>query len=161
LETSDLKAEDLAAGTDNWIASKTSSDSGYRFQVDAVGTISQADSSGTVDTKHHSRNTVQTTDATATTIFIVNPGTDKTILVKALILGSSATGNVAAYEVVAVGRNSGGTMTILSSTVTVLYESDAAFDCTVDWVTSNLRIQVTGLLATTIDWVATVDYLYL
>jgi signal peptidase I len=63
----------------------------------------------------------------------------------------------ASYEVVASVSNVAGVVTIESSTVTPIYESNSLWDVVVDSVSQYVRIMVTdGSDTETIRWVATV-----
>jgi hypothetical protein len=64
-----------------------------------------------------------------------------------------ANGDTAAYEIKALVSVVNGTVTLRAQTVTPLFESVAAWDCTVDVLDSaSLRVNVIGAAGTTIRW---------
>jgi hypothetical protein len=98
----------------------------------------------------------QTTNATPTTVAIVDPpANDRTALAVILVQGQISTGgtaDAAGYVVEVIARRSGGTTTVVGSIVRPVGEDNAAWDVT---VTSAGLVQATGAAATTINWKAT------
>lgn len=97
---------------------------------------------------------VQTTDATVTTLDSFTIASGSAVVVSWLVSAiQSTSANAAGYSVSAVFRNNAGTVTQSgTTTVTVLGESDSAWDCTCDNSTTTIRLRVTGKAATTIQW---------
>lgn len=108
----------------------------------------------------------QTTNDTPTELALNGAATYLTItsdtayLVEISLIGRKTTANTnGAYTWVGVIVNDGGTTSILGSpTVTVVHEDDAAwnFAVTADNTNDRLAMTVTGVAATTINWVATI-----
>lgn len=108
----------------------------------------------------------QTTDATPTELALDGGTTYFTItsdvayLVEISLIGRKTTANTnGAYTWTGVVVNDGGTTSILGTpSVTVVYEDDAAWDfaVTADDTNDRLAMKVTGVAATTINWVATI-----
>lgn len=97
---------------------------------------------------------VQTTDATQTTLDSFTLGSETSSTVTWTVTGVKSDGSqMAGYSVTACFKNDGGTLTQVGTTVvTVLGESDAAWDCTIDNSGTTIRLRVTGKAATTIQW---------
>ena len=116
----------------------------------------------------------QTTDATATVMALdgggtatatrTSIGTDRSAAFSALVVGRrvSAGGEAsAAYEIKGLIKNDGGAVAFVGTpSVTVLGETDAAWDCTVNAndTTNALEILVTGAAGVTVNWVAEVTF---
>ncbi len=101
---------------------------------------------------------VQTTDATVTTLDSVSLGnaTGSTVVTWIVSAIKSDASAAAGYSVSAIFKNNAGTVAqVGTTTVTVLGETNSAWDCTIDNSTSTLRLRVTGAAATTIQWGAT------
>ncbi len=99
---------------------------------------------------------VQTTDATVTTLDSFTIASGSAVVVSWLVSAiQSTSANAAGYSVAACFRNNAGTVTQSgTTTVTVIGESDSAWDCTADNSTTTIRLRVTGKAATTIQWTA-------
>jgi hypothetical protein len=112
---------------------------------------------------------LRTTDATATQSLLINGSgrftlIDNSVMTFNILVAAkeetTSSPERAGYRIEGViSRDAGvGTTNLRASTVTVLHESNAALACVVAADTTNgaLDIQVTGLAATNIRWVATV-----
>lgn len=97
---------------------------------------------------------VQTTNATETNLFSFATSTDYVYHVHAYVSGTVNTGgNAASYERVASFKNDSGTLSIIGSTTAVhTAEDDANWDCQVEASGTSIQVNVTGVAATTIDW---------
>ena len=98
--------------------------------------------------------TLTTTDATVTTIATVTPTNTKANTIKVTVTAKDkSTGNSASYGIVALAKRQGGPTT-LSGAVTALWtiEDVAGWDCTVDVLTPDVRVRVTGAAGVSIDW---------
>lgn len=101
-----------------------------------------------------SESTVQTSDATVTTIATVKPTNTKGVAIRAIIIGKDkATANTAGYGLAATAKRQGG-VTTLTGAVTVLWshEDVAGWDAAIDVSTPDVRVRVTGAADTNIDW---------
>lgn len=99
--------------------------------------------------------TLQTTDATTTTIVSFAP-TNGVVIVDAIVGCNNATNTSGgAFRVLAAFLVASGTPTIIgTSTVTVIARSDAAYTADVNASAGNIRVQVTGKAATNLKWEA-------
>jgi len=98
---------------------------------------------------------VQTTDATQTTLATFSANTNDTIYsFRAEVTGIQAGANGAGYEIKGTFKRIGGTVTQIGSTLVVYaHEDDSTWGgVTFDISGSDIRVRVTGLAATTIDW---------
>lgn len=97
---------------------------------------------------------VQTTDATVTTLDSFTLASNTTVTVSALVTAvKSDNSQAAAYSLIAIFRNNAGTVTQVGTTSkNVIGEDNASWDATIDNSTTTIRIRVTGVLATTIQW---------
>lgn len=104
---------------------------------------------------------VLTTDATVTTVQTYTIPASTTWAFDGYVVcrrtgGSSGTAeDGASYRVEGVIKNVAGTATSIGSTVTVIGESQAAWDVTVDVTGATARIRVTGAANNNISWVWT------
>jgi hypothetical protein len=124
-------------------------------------TISAATIVTSVDTKGTNTDRqpvhVQTTDATVTTLdsFTIASGSTVALswMVTCIKSDSSAAG---AFQCTAVFRNNAGTVAQVGSSSTMVLGSDFASTCTatIDNSTTTIRLRVTGVAATTIQWTA-------
>lgn len=106
---------------------------------------------------------VQTTDATATTLWSVSVSEQTAITILALVTGLLSTHGetIGGYVHCTLRRDGGGNVTVVGSAdVTSDEDSSGTPSFTVDADTTNqlARLRVTGEAAKTIDWIATVDY---
>lgn len=101
--------------------------------------------------------TVQTTDATPTTLFVVPSLNDGVMLLEARVVGSVVPlGNRAVYVLRARVNYAAGTPTVLDVLVDYSSEDDPAWNCDIVVDAGSAVVQVTGVAATTIDWKTTV-----
>lgn len=102
------------------------------------------------------RATVQTTDATVTSLLTYAMADNTTAIFEARVTGDvNAGANSAGYIRQSVyKRTGGGAATIVGAQVLALTaEDNAAWDCTIDTDGANtVRVRVTGAAATTVDW---------
>lgn len=98
--------------------------------------------------------TVSTTDATETSIGTYTTADDYVYHVEAEVLGTvNGGGNAATYKLIASFKNDSGTLSQIGSTTTVHSAEDAAgWDATIDSSGTDIRVRVTGVAATNIDW---------
>ena len=105
---------------------------------------------------------VQTTDATVTTLDSLTLLDENTYHIEAFIVGVKSDGtDRASYHLSAtVYRTAAGGATIQGS-VTSLHtqESNAAWDADFTVSGNDLRVSVTGVAATTIEWSSTITYM--
>jgi len=97
---------------------------------------------------------VQTNDATPTTLATVTPVNGEAVSIRAQVVAiRKATGDSASYGLAATAKRNGGTTT-LTGVVTSLWahEDVAAWDCTIDVSTPDVRVRVTGAAGSTIAW---------
>ena len=96
--------------------------------------------------------TVQTTDATPTTISTIAVASNSAVTINAYISGASADfSDVTGGSVQATVKNTAGTLTIVGTSLPIVNASTTAtFDIIVSG--ANALIQVTGLAATTYNW---------
>jgi hypothetical protein len=98
---------------------------------------------------------VTTTDATVTTLVLIPHAGAATITATITAL-DTGDGEVASYIITGLFNDSG---TLVGSLVKdVVGESDAGWDCTIDFSSPNLRIRVTGAVGDTVVWGATYTY---
>ena len=98
--------------------------------------------------------TAQTTDATVTTCGTVTPADATVVLVEAAVVGRKSDGTAGAvYRLAAGFRRAGGTVTQIGVlTVVVAIEDNVLWDAVFDVSGTAIRVRVTGVAATTIDW---------
>ena len=99
---------------------------------------------------------VQTANADVTTLDSFTLEDENVYQLSARVIGNEDNGDKAGYEIKATVYRDGGGATLLG-TVTSAHtqEDDVAWDCTFTVDTNDVRISVTGSLATTIDWSGT------
>lgn len=101
---------------------------------------------------------VETTDATITTLHTVPITASRTYFIEATVTarrtgGAAGTADDGAvYILRAMVTTKSGTVTIDSVVATLVAEDVAAYACTLDVSTTNIRVRVTGVASTTIDW---------
>jgi hypothetical protein len=142
---------------------KFSGDSGYRMRLSNDGRKAL---SATGDSVYQVNKdvvvSVQTTGNTATALTTVTLGEDDVISIKALVVATDAADggtNNAGYMVHATARRDGGTAALIGTpTAIATNEGTGTMDCTFDCSGSTIRLMVTGVAATTINWVATLDW---
>jgi hypothetical protein len=105
---------------------------------------------------------VQTTDATQTTVDSVTLLDENTYHVEAWVVGVQSDGsNRASYHIAATVYRTGAGNATLQGAVTAVHsqESNGAWDATFTVNGNDIRVSVTGVAATTIEWGATVKYI--
>ncbi len=105
--------------------------------------------------------TVQTTDATVTTVDSLTLAEGKAYLIQAEVVAKQADTNRGSYiRRACVYRASGGSATLQGAVQDGLtVESDANWDCTIDVNGNDARVRVTGVAATTINWACSLKIL--
>lgn len=104
--------------------------------------------------------TVQTADATVTTIITLTMRDNASVQVGVRTAGFNATTSASYYRVAAF-RSVAGTVTQIGPTTAVSTgEDNAAMDCTVSTTANTIIVQVTGIAATTINWKTYVSFFY-
>ena len=103
---------------------------------------------------------IQTTDATQTTVdgFVLLD--ENTYHLKARVVGVKSDGSErASYEIDATAYRTGAGVATLQGSVTSLHtqESDATWDATFTVNSNSVRVSVTGVAATTIEWVCVLE----
>lgn len=107
---------------------------------------------------------VQTTNATITTIATISTNTDEMIVIKGTVAGfvdatSPAFASAYGSTFFGVFRNTGGVLTQVSTTdLSEKYDFGGTPTTTLDISTTNVLIRVTGVAATTINWITTYEY---
>jgi len=103
----------------------------------------------------HESAEVQTTDATVTTLTSLTLEDENVYHVKVKATAVQSDGaNRASYEkIITVFRTAAGSATIQGA-ITIIHEieSNASWDLTLDVSGNDLRVRVTGIAATTIEW---------
>lgn len=104
------------------------------------------------------RGSVQTTDATVTTLSSISVEDGKTTHIEATVSARKTDGTAGAtYSLHSSFRRTGGTTTQIGGITTVSHiaEDDSSWNATTDVSGSTVRIRVTGAAATIIDWTST------
>lgn len=108
---------------------------------------------------------VQTTNATITTIATIATDSNELIVIKGTVagfdggVGSPAFATAYGSTFFAVFRNTGGTLTQVSTTdLSEKYDFSGTPTTTISSSGSNILIRVTGVAATTINWITTYEY---
>ena len=98
--------------------------------------------------------TVQTTDATVTTLESFTTASDTAYTIHATVSAVKSDGSqVASYVMYATFQNDSGTLTQVGTTsYSHTAESDAAWDAVLDISGTAVRVRITGVAATTIRW---------
>lgn len=98
--------------------------------------------------------TVQTTNATVTTLLSHTPTDLMTTTYEFVVVAHKTDHSQgAAYKFTATVRRSGGTVTQINTTTSLMtHEDDAAWDAVMDISSTSVRVRVTGAAATTINW---------
>lgn len=149
----------------NFVGAKVSSNSDTdSIDVDALGdgerpvsatsfrSSSTVDPKGTVDTQQPT--SIGTTDATETTLDSFTLAADTAVLWTVIVSALRDDESEAAFYVRSAGfRNAAGTVSQVGTTQDGLtLEDDAAWDCTIDNDSTEIRCRVTGKAATNIRW---------
>lgn len=102
---------------------------------------------------------VQTTNATPALSSIYTPAIGAAVYLEVSIIANAAGVNFAKYNRTMLAQNDSGTAIEQLSTVGTDYETTAGLDGTLVLVGDVVTAQVTGLAATTIDWIITGWYI--
>lgn len=105
---------------------------------------------------------VQTSGSAQTTLDNLTLLDENTYHLKTYVIGVESSGSQrASYEVAATAYRTGGGGATLQGTPTVIHsaESDANWDATFTVDTNDVRVSVTGVAATTIEWGCALQYL--
>lgn len=102
---------------------------------------------------------VQTTNATVTTIATVAIGTSKIHALRVSLTALRSTSAEGAYyERLAAYKNNAGTVTLIGAAASPITAEDAAaWDITLTISTTNVLVQVTGAVGSTIEWECVVE----
>jgi len=106
--------------------------------------------------------TVQTTDATQTTLDTLTLDAAKTYHIEAWVVGVKSDDTVrASYHIACTAYRTAAGSATLQGAVTVLHsqESDATWDATFTVSGNDLRVSVTGVAATTVRWACSLQYI--
>jgi hypothetical protein len=104
------------------------------------------------------QNRVATTNDTLTTLHTITTTSDTNITFIGYVLarrtgGTAGTaGDIASYEIKTNYKNVGGTLTLIGGSVSLIGESVAGYDCQLNISSSNILIQVQGVVDTNITW---------
>lgn len=105
---------------------------------------------------------IQTTDATVTTLDSLTLEDENTYNISAQIVGVKSDGtDRASYNFIGTYYRTGaGNATIQGSvTTTHTEESNSSWSCVLDTNSNDVRVRVTGVAATTIEWSCSISYL--
>ena len=98
---------------------------------------------------------VTTTDATVTTLELVDTANDAVYHAEAIVMATetAAHDEMASYHIAGTFRNDGGTLTQVGAT-TVIHsaEDTVGWDCDFDVNADDIRLRVTGAAATNVNW---------
>jgi hypothetical protein len=108
----------------------------------------------------HATASVTTTDATQTTLFALTLDDNRSYFITARVVGRRSDGMQRAfYWRAALAYRQGAGATMQGSVVNLAtVESDSSWDSTIDASGNDARLRATGVAATTIYWVATIEY---
>ena len=112
------------------------------------------------ETERLQSGTVNTTDATVTTLDTHSTASDTVTHVTAVVVAKQTTdfSEMASYRITGTFKNDGGVLTqVGTTTVEHSAESDAAWDCVFDTSGTDIRVRVTGVVATNISWHASLN----
>lgn len=102
---------------------------------------------------------VQTTDDTQTTLYSLTLSDTSVYWLEASIIGRKTDGTDRAYYVrQTLVYREGGSATLGTIQTPVTDESDASWDATFTVASNDILVRVTGVAATTINWVCTIRY---
>lgn len=110
--------------------------------------------------RHQVEGTVQTTDATVTTVTSYTMPDNCVGFFRVRMIGRRASnGDSAGYDSGATFKRhaAGGATLIAAVTTYAAMENDAAWGITVDASVNDVRVRATGVAAVTIEWLATMD----
>jgi hypothetical protein len=122
----------------------------------------QGDRSATIDSNGdygQVLGTTSTSNATATAVASYLVPDNKSVIIMARVTGRKTDGTQAAgYVRSAAFRRSGATTTQVGTTASIsTFEDDAAWDATIDVDSGVVRVMVTGVALTVIDWRAQLE----
>lgn len=102
---------------------------------------------------------IQTTDATYTMCSFYTLPDECLAFVTATVLGiQSGSSNTAGYKLNAVVEAQSGTRAVVSTVEqSIIKEDTPTWDANIDVSGNDVRVMVTGVAATTIDWQATME----
>lgn len=129
--------------------------------------ITKPRGTGTVGTKHDGYiiadpAEIQTTDATVTVLGTLTLLDENTYQIEALVVGVQSDGtNRASYHLAVTVYRTGAGLATIQGSVTSLHtqESDVTWDATFTISSNDVRVSVTGVAATTIEWGSTLTYI--
>ncbi len=103
------------------------------------------------------RGTIITTDDTATTLASWTVPDDSSVVVQATVVArNTSTGAIAGFYKFAAGKNVGGNVSLVGSILDIISAikdlSMLTASCTLDVSGTDIRVRVTGIAATTIEW---------
>lgn len=103
---------------------------------------------------------VQTTNATITSLAIITLTDTFTYVFKVTVTARDAAGveHAGYYRLATFFRDGGSATQVSTTTAAFTHESNAAMDCIIDASGNNVRVRVTGLASTNINWVAYIEY---
>lgn len=104
---------------------------------------------------NRARSSVQTTDATQTTLATYGPATSSCSLVIAHIVAIDGSNNVRSWTLSQPIKIVSGTASVLGTLASPLATGDvggATWAAMIDATSGNIRVRVTGAVATTINW---------
>lgn len=102
--------------------------------------------------------TVNTTDATVTTLQTIATASDISYTVETMVVArrtggaAGAAGDSAGYKLFATFKNVAGTLTQVGATDKVAQEDQAGWDADFDVNTTNIRVRVTGAVDNNVTW---------
>ena len=111
---------------------------------------------------HRFAREVQTTDATQTTVDSITLLDENTYHLSAYVIGVQSTGgNRASYHIEATAYRTGAGAATLQGAVTSVHsqESDGTWDVTFTVSSNDVRVSVTGVAATTIEWTCVLEFI--
>lgn len=134
------------------------------FSVDGDGgmTVHPGASSKSDGRSHKRIETVQTTDATQTTLDSITLEDENTYHVEGIVTGVKSDGtDRASYKVAATVYRTGAGSATIQGSVTTLHsaESNASWDATLTVSSNDVRLSVTGVASTTIEWAGQLNVL--
>lgn len=106
--------------------------------------------------------TVSTSDDTPTLLASIPVGELESITLQGKLIASTAAHDITISGSFLIGaqRETAGDVTLVGTSVTdVNTNSTATFDCDVDTTSQSVRVMVTGIAATNIDWKAVFEYI--
>ena len=164
-----------SSGTSGYFAVNTGIGSGgpphtvaERFKIGAGATpdirMRTHTDGGTFEGKRTNTEYVQTTDATVTTLWSYTLAEGESANFSISVNGSTTTDSLGSFFDVVARRDSGGSAAIVGASATaILAVTDAALVTAViavDASGNDVRVRLTGIAATTINWIMSVDHIH-